>query len=124
MIYNFLSDYLSIIIFLFIALFLSIGFIIANYLASPSNPDPEKLSAYECGFEAFDDSRMEFDVRFYLVAILFIIFDLEIAFLFPLGNFFGSLGALGFWSMMVFFGILQLDLFMSGKKEHWNGNKI
>ena len=72
MIYNFLSDYLSIIIFLFIALFLSIGFIVANYLASPSNPDPEKLSAYECGFEAFDDSRMEFDVRFYLVAILLV----------------------------------------------------
>ena len=85
MIYNFLSDYLSIIIFLFVALFLSLGFIVANFLASPSNPDPEKLSAYECGFEAFDDSRMEFDVRFYLVAILFIIFDLEIAFLFSLG---------------------------------------
>ena len=61
MIYNFLSEYLSIIIFLFIALFLSVGFVIANYLASPSNPDPEKLSAYECGFEPFDDSRMEFD---------------------------------------------------------------
>ena len=90
MIYNFLTEYLSIIIFLFIALFLSIGFIVANYLASPSNPDPEKLSAYECGFEAFDDSRMEFDVRFYLVAILFIIFDLEIAFLFSLGNFLGK----------------------------------
>ena len=70
MIYNFLSEYLSIIIFLFIALFLSIGFIIANYLASPSNPDPEKLSAYECGFEPFDDSRMEFDVRFYLMGRL------------------------------------------------------
>ena len=69
MIYNFLTDYLSIIIFLFIALLLSIGFILINYIASPSNPDP-KLSAYECGFEAFDDSRMEFDVRFYLVAIL------------------------------------------------------
>ena len=88
MIYNFLSEYLSIIIFLFLALFISIGFIVANYLASPSNPDPEKLSAYECGFDAFDDSRMEFDVRFYLVAILFIIFDLEIAFFFSLGNFF------------------------------------
>ena len=96
MIYNFLSDYLSIIIFLFIALFLSIGFIVANILASPSNPDPEKLSAYECGFEAFDDSRMEFDVRFYLVAILFIIFDLEIAFLFPWAISLGSLGPLGF----------------------------
>ena len=82
MIYNFLSDYLSIIIFLFIALFLSVGFILINFLSSPSNPDPEKLSAYECGFEPFSNSRMEFDVRFYLVAILFIIFDLEIAFYF------------------------------------------
>ena len=87
MIYNFLTDYLSIIIFLFIALLISSGFIIINYISSPSNPDPEKLSAYECGFDAFDDSRMEFDVRFYLVAILFIIFDLEIAFLISLGNY-------------------------------------
>ena len=78
----FLKEYLSIIIFLFVALFLSVGFIFLNFLFSPKNPDPEKLSAYECGFEAFNDSRMEFDVRFYLVAILFIIFDLEIAFLF------------------------------------------
>ena len=69
MIYNFLSNYFSIILFLFIALILSFGFILANFLAAPNNPDPEKLSAYECGFEAFDDSRMEFDVRFYLVAI-------------------------------------------------------
>ena len=81
MIYNFLTEYLSIIIFLFIALFLSIGFIVANFLASPSNPDPEKLSAYECGFEAFDDTRSKFDVKFYLVSILFIIFDLSIFFL-------------------------------------------
>ena len=73
MIYNFLTEYLSIIIFLFLALFLSVGFILANFLAAPSNPDPEKLSAYECGFEPFDDSRMEFDVRFYLVAILYYI---------------------------------------------------
>ena len=102
MIYNFLSDYFSIILFLFIALALSIGFIVINFLASPSNPDPEKLSAYECGFEAFDDSRMEFDVRFYLVAILFIIFDLEIAFLFPWAISLGNIGALGFWSMMIF----------------------
>jgi len=80
---EFLNDYLSIIIFLAIALILSVGFIFVNFVFSPSNPDPEKLSSYECGFEAFDDSRMEFDVRFYLVAILFIIFDLEIAFLFP-----------------------------------------
>ena len=102
MIYNFLTEYLSIIIFLFIALLLSIGFILANFLVSPNNPDPEKLSAYECGFEAFDDSRMEFDVRFYLVAILFIIFDLEIAFLFPWAITLGKIGVFGFWSMMLF----------------------
>ena len=83
MIFDFLKDYFSILVFLFIALITSIGFIFLNFLFSPKNPDPEKLSAYECGFEAFSDSRMEFDVRFYLVAILFIIFDLEIAFLFP-----------------------------------------
>ena len=81
MIYNFLSDYLSIIIFLFIALFLSIGFIVTNYLASPSNPDPENYLPMNV-VSRLDDSRMEFDVRFYLAAILFIIFDLEIAFLF------------------------------------------
>ena len=83
MLSEFLKDYLSIIIFIIVALGLSVGFIFLNFLLSPKKPDPEKLSAYECGFEAFDDSRMEFDVRFYLVAILFIIFDLEIAFLFP-----------------------------------------
>jgi|TARA_B100001146_G_C16028860_1_gene368410 NADH-quinone oxidoreductase subunit A len=116
MIYNFLLDYLSIVIFLFIALFLSIGFIIVNFLVSPSNPDPEKLSAYECGFEAFDDSRMEFDVRFYLVAILFIIFDLEIAFLFPWAISLGNLGALGFWSMMIFLAILTVGFIYEWKK--------
>ena len=116
MIYNFLLDYLPIVIFLFIALFLSIGFIIINFLASPSNPDPEKLSAYECGFEAFDDSRMEFDVRFYLVAILFIIFDLEIAFLFPWAISLGSLGILGFWSMMIFLTILTVGFIYEWKK--------
>ena len=116
MIYNFLSDYLSIIIFLFIALFLSIGFILINYLASPSNPDPEKLSAYECGFDAFDDSRMEFDVRFYLVAILFIIFDLEIAFLFPWAISLGSIGFLGFISMMIFLFILTVGFVYEWKK--------
>ena len=116
MIYNFLTDYLSIIIFLFIALFLSIGFIIINFLASPNNPDPEKLSAYECGFEAFDDSRMEFDVRFYLVAILFIIFDLEIAFLFPWAITLGITGVFGFWSMMLFLGILTVGFIYEWKK--------
>ena len=115
MIYNFLSDYLSIILFLFIALGLSIGFII-NFLASPKNPYPEKLSAYECGFEAFDDSRMEFDVRFYLVAILFIIFDLEIAFLFPWAISLGNIGLLGFWSMIIFLGVLTIGFIYEWKK--------
>ena len=116
MIYNFLSQYLSILIFLFIALILSIGFIVANFLASPSNSDPEKLSAYECGFEPFDDSRMEFDVRFYLVAILFIIFDLEIAFLFPWAISLGEIGALGVWSMMFFLGVLTIGFIYEWKK--------
>ena len=108
MITNFLSEYLSIIIFLFISLLLSVGFIVINYIASPSNPDPEKLSAYECGFEAFDNARIEFDVRFYLVAILFIIFDLEIAFLFPWAISLGNIGLLGFYSMMAFLFILTI----------------
>ena len=116
MIYNFLSNYFSIILFLFIAIILSFGFVLANFLAAPSNPDPEKLSAYECGFEAFDDSRMEFDVRFYLVAILFIIFDLEIAFLFPWAISLGNIGALGFWSMMIFLSVLTIGFIYEWKK--------
>ena len=116
MIYNFLTDYLSIIIFLLIALLISIGFILINFLSSPTNPDPEKLSAYECGFDAFDDSRMEFDVRFYLVAILFIIFDLEIAFLFPWAITLGKTGVFGFWSMMIFLGVLTIGFIYEWKK--------
>ena len=116
MIYNFLSDYFSIILFLLIAIVLSFGFVLANWLAAPSNPDPEKLSAYECGFEAFDDSRMEFDVRFYLVAILFIIFDLEIAFLFPWAISLGNIGSLGFWSMMIFLSVLTIGFIYEWKK--------
>ena len=116
MIYNFLTDYLSIIIFLLIALLISIGFILINFISSPSNPDPEKLSAYECGFDAFDDSRMEFDVRFYLVAILFIIFDLEIAFLFPWAITLGKTGVFGFWSMMIFLGVLTIGFIYEWKK--------
>ena len=116
MLLDFLKDYLSILIFLFIALFLSIGFIFVNFLFSPKNPDPEKLSAYECGFEAFDDSRMEFDVRFYLVAILFIIFDLEIAFLFPWAVSLGNIGALGFWSMIIFLSVLTVGFIYEWKK--------
>ena len=106
MLAEFLKDYLSIILFLIIALGLSFAFVAINYLASPKNPDPEKLSAYECGFEPFSDSRMEFDVRFYLVAILFIIFDLEIAFLFPWAISLGQIGLFGFNTMMIFLLIL------------------
>ena len=116
MLTEFLKDYLSIIIFLFVALGLSVGFIVLNFLFSPKNPDPEKLSAYECGFEAFGDSRMEFDVRFYLVAILFIIFDLEIAFLFPWAISLGNIGTLGFWSMMIFLFVLTVGFVYEWKK--------
>ncbi len=112
----FLKDYLSIIIFIFLALGLSVGFIVLNFIFSPKNPDPEKLSAYECGFEAFSDSRMEFDVRFYLVAILFIIFDLEIAFLFPWAISLGNIGPLGFWSMMIFLLVLTVGFVYEWKK--------
>ena len=116
MTFDFLSEYLSIIIFVFVSLFLSIGFIFINFLAAPSNPDPEKLSAYECGFEAFSDSRIQFDVRFYLVAILFIIFDLEIAFLFPWAIALGKIGIVGFVSMMIFLSILTIGFIYEWKK--------
>jgi len=113
---EFLTDYFSIILFLIIALILSIGFIVINFLFSPKKPDPEKLSTYECGFEPFSDSRMEFDVRFYLVAILFIIFDLEIAFLFPWAISLGNIGLLGFISMMIFLIILTVGFIYEWKK--------
>ena len=113
---EFLKDYFSIILFLIIALILSCGFILLNYIFSPKNPDPEKLSPYECGFEPFTDSRMEFDVRFYLVAILFIIFDLEIAFLFPWAISLGGIGITGFWSMMFFLGVLTIGFIYEWKK--------
>ena len=116
MLSDFLQEYFSIIVFLFIAIGLSIGFIFLNFLFSPKKPDPEKLSAYECGFEAFSDSRMEFDVRFYLVAILFIIFDLEIAFLFPWAISLGKIGLLGFWSMMIFLLVLSVGFIYEWKK--------
>ena len=116
MLSEFLKDYLPIMLFLIIALVLSCAFILLNLLLSPKNPDPEKLSAYECGFEPFEDSRIEFDVRFYLVAILFIIFDLEIAFLFPWAISLGNIGLLGFTSMMVFLGILTVGFIYEWKK--------
>jgi len=116
MLSDFLKDYLSIILFLIIALGLSVAFIVINFILSPKKPDPEKLSAYECGFEPFNDSRMEFDVRFYLVAILFIIFDLEIVFLFPWAISLGSIGLLGFCSMMIFLFILTVGFIYEWKK--------
>ena len=116
MLSDYLKDYLSIIIFLVIALGLSSAFVLINFILAPSNPDPEKLSAYECGFEPFEDSRMEFDVRFYLVAILFIIFDLEIAFLFPWAISLGSIGLFGFVSMMIFLFILTVGFIYEWKK--------
>ena len=113
---DFLNNYLTIIIFLALSLILSLGFLILNFAFSPKNPDPEKLSAYECGFEPFNDSRMEFDIRFYLVAILFIIFDLEIAFLFPWAITLGNLGLFGFFSMMLFLFILTIGFIYEWKK--------
>ena len=116
MLSDFLKDYLPIIIFLIIALGLSCAFVIVNLALSPKHPDPEKLSAYECGFKPLEDSRMEFDVRFYLVAILFIIFDLEVAFLFPWAISLGSIGIFGFWSMMIFLLILTIGFIYEWRK--------
>lgn len=110
-----LIQYLPILIFLGIAIAFSIIFVGAAVLVAKQNPDDEKLSAYECGFEAFEDSRGQFDVRFYLVAILFIIFDLEVAFLFPWAIALGDIGLYGFWSMIVFLGVLTV-----GFVYEWN----
>ncbi|WP_374763949.1 NADH-quinone oxidoreductase subunit A [Yunchengibacter salinarum] len=111
-----IADYLPVLIFIGVAVVLSAVFIGAAVLIANQNPDPEKLSAYECGFEAFEDTRHQFDVRFYLVAILFIIFDLEVAFLFPWVVTLGDLGMFGFWSMMVFLGILTVGFIYEWKK--------
>ena len=109
-------EYLPIAIFIAFAGGLSVLFAISSWLIGKQLPDSEKLSPYECGFEPFDDSRMEFDVRFYLVAILFIIFDLEIAFLFPWAISLGGIGVLGFWSMMFFLGVLTIGFIYEWKK--------
>ena len=111
-----LASYLPIIIFLAVCLGIGVALLVAPFFVAYSNPDPEKLSAYECGFNAFDDARMKFDVRFYLVAILFIIFDLEVAFLFPWAVSFGDIGMFGFWSMMVFLGVLTIGFIYEWKK--------
>ncbi|MBL4837871.1 MAG: NADH-quinone oxidoreductase subunit A [Kordiimonadaceae bacterium] len=111
-----LIQYLPILIFLGIAIVFSIIFIGAAVLVARQNPDDEKLSAYECGFEAFEESRGQFDVRFYLVAILFIIFDLEVAFLFPWAVALGDIGLYGFWSMVLFLGVLTVGFIYEWNK--------
>ena len=111
-----LIEYLPILIFIGLAIALGLVLILAAVLAAPSDPDPEKVSAYECGFNAFDDARMKFDVRFYLVSILFIIFDLEIAMLFPWAVSFGALSDVAFWSMMVFLTVLTIGFAYEWKK--------
>ncbi len=111
-----LREYLPILVFLGVSVALGLILMLAAFLVAPSNPDPEKVSAYECGFNAFDDARMKFDVRFYLVSILFIIFDLEIAFLFPWAVAFKDIGLVGFWSMMVFLAVLTVGFAYEWKK--------
>ena len=112
----YLFDYLPILIFLGIATGLAAVIVLASLLVARQKPNTEKLSAYECGFAAFEDARGRFDVRFYLVAILFIIFDLEIAFLFPWAVSLGNVGLFGFWSMILFLGILTVGFIYEWKK--------
>ena len=111
-----LREYLPILIFLAIAIAMAVIMVAASLIVAKQRPDSEKDSAYECGFEAFDDARSRFDVRFYLVAILFIIFDLEVAFLFPWAVSLGEIGLFGFWSMVVFLGILTIGFVYEWKK--------
>lgn len=111
-----LENYLPILVFLILGILFGIVPILAGYVLGPRRPDSAKLSPYECGFEAFEDSRMKFDVRFYLVAILFIIFDLEIAFLFPWSVVLKDIGLFGFWAMFVFLAILVIGFIYEWKK--------
>ena len=111
-----LSEYLPVLIFFLIAFAISAMVVVASWLVAPQRPDSEKLSPYECGFEPFDDSRGRFDVRFYLVALLFIIFDLEVAFLFPWAVSLGDIGLFGFWSMVFFLVILTVGFIYEWRK--------
>ena len=117
-----LLDYLPLVVFIGVALVLGLALLIAPFVVAYKQPDPEKLSAYECGFNAFDDARMKFDVRFYLVAILFIIFDLEVTFLFPWAVAFEKVGFFGFCSMMLFLAVLTIGFIYEWKKGalEWN----
>ncbi|MEI8394626.1 MAG: NADH-quinone oxidoreductase subunit A [Rhodospirillaceae bacterium] len=109
-------DYLPILVFLIIACVVSGGALFASWMVGVRKPDSEKLSPYECGFAPFSDTRAKFDVRYYLVSILFIIFDLEVAFLFPWAITLGDIGMFGFWSMMVFLGVLTIGFIYEWKK--------
>lgn len=109
-------DYIPLIVFVGVSGLIALALLASAFVVAYKQPDPEKLSAYECGFNAFDDARMKFDVRFYLVAILFIIFDLEVAFLFPWAVTFGRLGASGFWAMLVFLAVLTIGFIYEWKK--------
>jgi NADH-quinone oxidoreductase subunit A len=111
-----LLDYLPLVIFIAVAAAIVMVLMITPFVVAYKQPDPEKLSAYECGFNAFDDARMKFDVRFYLVAILFIIFDLEVSFLFPWAVAFGQVGLFGFWSMMIFLAVLTIGFIYEWRK--------
>ena len=111
-----LIEYIPILIFTVFAIIICIGFVISAFVVGNQNPDPEKNTPFECGFDVFEDTRVEFDVRFYLVAILFIIFDLEIAFLFPWAVSLGNIGFFGFWSMMFFLLILTIGFIYEWKK--------
>ena len=111
-----LQEYLPILIFLGVAVAVAVGALVLSYMIARQKPDSEKLSSYECGFEAFEDARGQFDVRFYLVAILFIIFDLEVAFLFPWAITLGQIGMFGFWSMIVFLVILTVGFVYEWRK--------
>ncbi|NJL07311.1 MAG: NADH-quinone oxidoreductase subunit A [Methylacidiphilales bacterium] len=111
-----LLAYLPLVIFIGLSLVIGLVLLVAPFLVAYQQPDAEKLSAYECGFDPFGDARMKFDVRFYLVSILFIIFDLEVAFLFPWAVAFGDVGVFGFWSMMVFLGVLTVGFVYEWKK--------
>jgi NADH-quinone oxidoreductase subunit A len=111
-----LANYLPILLFILVGIIVGALAISAGKVLAPNNPNEQKLSPYECGFEAFEDSRMKFDVRYYLVAILFIIFDLEIAFLFPWAIVLDEIGVFGFWAMMLFLGILVIGFIYEWKK--------
>ncbi len=111
-----LLAYLPLVVFIAVAAVIGQALLLSAFLVAYKQPDPEKHSAYECGFNAFDDARMKFDVRFYLVAILFIIFDLEVTFLFPWAVVFHKVGAYGFWAMMIFLGVLTIGFIYEWKK--------